>query len=311
MAKRHIEFLTALITDKKNKGKFTRRELQEMAEHECKYPVSYDIVRRILKKAKAPPDFCVPDPVRNQYHFSIRPSQQTKVHIEPAKRFKMNLKKRNPQNILVIGDLHEPFCLYNYVEFCQEVYEQYECTHTIFIGDIIDNHFTSFHDTDPDGMSALDELARATTRIEKWVKAFPQADVCIGNHDRLVTRKAFASGISALWLRDYNEVLNAPGWNFQEEFIYDGVKYVHGEQGTARNRAKKDLISTVQGHRHPEAYTEHIVGQTFHIFGMQVGCGVDHKAYAMAYAKAGPKPAIGCGVVLDNGQLPINILADL
>ena len=31
---------------------------------------------------------------------------------------------------------------------------------------------------------------------------------------------------------------------------------------------------------------------------MQVGCGIDHEAYAMAYAKAGKKPAIGCGVVL-------------
>ena len=31
---------------------------------------------------------------------------------------------------------------------------------------------------------------------------------------------------------------------------------------------------------------------------MQVGCGIDHDAYAFAYAKAGKKPAIGCGVVI-------------
>jgi hypothetical protein len=31
---------------------------------------------------------------------------------------------------------------------------------------------------------------------------------------------------------------------------------------------------------------------------MQVGCGIDHEQYAFSYAKAGKKPAIGCGVVI-------------
>jgi hypothetical protein len=44
---------------------------------------------------------------------------------------------------------------------------------------------------------------------------------------------------------------------------------------------------------------------------MQVGCGIDHESYAMAYAKYGKKPAIGCAVVLNNGKLPINLLMEL
>jgi hypothetical protein len=31
----------------------------------------------------------------------------------------------------------------------------------------------------------------------------------------------------------------------------------------------------------------------------------------MAYAKTHKKPAIGCGVILDNGHTPLNILMDL
>ena len=31
---------------------------------------------------------------------------------------------------------------------------------------------------------------------------------------------------------------------------------------------------------------------------MQTGCGIDHEKYAFAYAKAGKKPAISCGVVI-------------
>jgi len=44
---------------------------------------------------------------------------------------------------------------------------------------------------------------------------------------------------------------------------------------------------------------------------MQVGCGVNAKTYAMAYAKNYGKPAIGCGVVLEDGKRPFNILMDL
>lgn len=224
----------------------------------------------------------------------VRPSQRTKVG--------RILKTRKTKNVLVIGDLHEPFCKVSYLDFCKGLYDAYDCTHVVFIGDIIDNHFSSYHETDPDGLSAQDELEIAVQNVSGWVDAFPDADVCIGNHDRLISRKAQTAGISLHWVRDYNEVLNAPGWNFQEEFEYDNVRYIHGEQGTARNRAKKDLISTVQGHRHSEAYVEFLVGKNFKIFGMQVGCGIDHKSYAMAYAKAGNKPAIGAGVVLNHGE---------
>lgn len=78
-----------------------------------------------------------------------------------------------------------------------------------------------------------------------------------------------------------------------------------------RTKAKNDKFSTVQGHLHTQAYVESSVGRRSCVWGMQVGCGVDRRAYAMAYAKTGPKPAIGCGVVMDKGRLPIQIMADL
>ena len=84
-----------------------------------------------------------------------------------------------------------------------------------------------------------------------------------------------------------------------------------GEGGTARSKMKAELQSVVQGHLHSQAYTDHLVGSNFKIFGMQVGCGIDRRSYAMAYAKAGKKPAIGCGIILNSGQLPINVLMDL
>lgn len=219
-----------------------------------------------------------------------------------------NLTKKE-RRILVIGDLHEPFCLDGYLEFCQETYANYNCNQVIFIGDIIDNHYSSYHETDPNGMGAGDELQLAIDRVQDWARAFPVADVTIGNHDRIIMRKAFSSSIPREWIKSYNEVLGT-SWNWTERVEYDNVQYVHGEGGTARTKMKNDLMSTVQGHIHTQAYTEYHVGKNFKIFGMQVGCGVDSSSYAAAYARHFKKQAIGCGVVI-GGHTAINVLMDL
>ena len=219
-------------------------------------------------------------------------------------------KNKFNKNVLVIGDLHLPFCLDGYLEHCIEMYKLYRCNEVVFIGDIIDNHASSYHETDPDGMNAGQELSLAISQIQKWYKAFPKATVIIGNHDRLIMRKAYSSGLSRHWIRDYSEVLKVDNWKFQESIEIDGVLYIHGEGGTARTKMKNDLQSVVQGHLHTQCYIEWLVGAKFKIFGMQVGCGIDHKSYAMAYAKAGKKPAIACGVIL-KGTTPINLLMNL
>ena len=219
--------------------------------------------------------------------------------------------KSKENRILVIGDLHEPFCLDGYREFCVEQSEKFNTNRTIFIGDVIDNHFSSYHETSADGMGGGQELDLSINKIAKWRDAFPKADVIIGNHDRLIMRKAQTSAIPSKWIKSYKDVLEVPEWNFVERLVIDDVQYIHGEGGTARTKCKADLMSTVQGHLHTQAYTEYVVGQNFKIYGSQVGCGINHKAYAMAYAKYGKKPAIGCMVVLDNGKTPINLLMNL
>ncbi len=219
--------------------------------------------------------------------------------------------KSKENRILVIGDLHEPFCLDGYLDFCLEQSEKFNTNRTIFIGDVIDNHYASYHETDADGLGGGQELDLSINKIAKWRDAFPKADVIIGNHDRLIMRKAQTSAIPSKWIKSYKDVLEVPEWNFVERLVIDDVQFIHGEGGTARSKSKADLMSTVQGHLHTQAYTEYVVGQNFKIYGCQVGCGINHKAYAMAYAKYGKKPAIGCMVVLDNGKTPINLLMNL
>ena len=146
--------------------------------------------------------------------------------------------------------------------------------------------------------------------VKEWYNAFPKADVLIGNHDRMASRKAMTGGVPSAWIRSYNDVLGTPKWNWVETIVYDNVLYEHGEGGQAKTKAKNNMMSSVCGHIHTEAYVQWFVGKRFRVFGMQVGCGVDAKTYAAAYAKNFKKQAIGCGVVV-GGHTAINCLMEL
>jgi len=232
-------------------------------------------------------------------------------YYEKLNKKKMGKKNVKNGNVLVVGDIHLPFEKEGYLEFCKTQYIKYNCTEVVFIGDIIDSHYSSYHEANPDGMSAGDELEVAIGKLKEWYKAFPEATVTIGNHDRIFLRKAFSAGLSQRWIKDINEVLEVPNWQFVDEVELYDVVYVHGEGGTAKTRVKQELTSIVQGHLHTQAYVEWSVGAKHRCFAMQVGCGIDRKSYAMAYAKTGKKPIIGCAVVLDYGKTPINLIMDL
>lgn len=213
--------------------------------------------------------------------------------------------------VLVIGDLHEPFCRKGYLQFCKDTYKKFNCNKVVFIGDILDNHFGSYHETDADGLGGGKELEIAIKNISKWYKTFPDAHVTVGNHDAIPGRKAATGGIPRIWIKEYKEVLNTPKWEFVPDVYIDNVRYVHGHKSSkARTAAKRDMKSTVTGHFHTDFYIEWFFGIDREIFGMAVGCGIDSKSYAMSYMQGGKKEAIGCGVVL-GGHTPILVKMDL
>lgn len=218
---------------------------------------------------------------------------------------------KDERRVLVIGDIHAPFELEGYLKFCIDTYRNYNCNQVVFIGDIIDNHYSSYHETDADGMGGKYELEKAIKRVKKWYEAFPDADVTLGNHDRIVMRKTQTSNIPSMWIREIGEVLNTPNWRFVTDVYYDEVRYVHGDKsGKPRMAAKRDMVSTVSGHYHTDMYCEWMFGKTRAIFGLATGCGIDSKSYAMGYMQGGKKEAIGCGIVI-GGHTAFNVKMEL
>jgi hypothetical protein len=217
---------------------------------------------------------------------------------------------RKPKvNRLVIGDIHLPYTHKNYLRHCQRIAELYNCTVFSATGDVIDSHFGSFHSTSTQTHGAKYELDMAIEQMKDWSKAFPKVDVTIGNHDLIVHRKSEEGGIDKRWIRDFNDVLDCPGWNFQEKFVHDNVLYVHGTGCSGKSIMKRVQnwgLSMVQGHIHTESFAIFTASLNDLKFGVQVPCGIDYKSWAYSYAKFHTaKPILGCAVILDNGKLPI------
>lgn len=204
----------------------------------------------------------------------------------------------------IVGDVHAPACHVGYLQFCQDIFDAWGVRKIVMIGDVVDHHAISFHARNPNCPGPSDEYELTLQEIGKWYKAFPKADVMIGNHDERVFRLAESVNIPSFYMRDYGEVWKTPGWSWMDETIIDNVNYLHGTGKSgmhpAYNHAKNCCMSVVMGHVHTAGGYKWIVGPRSRHFGMDTGCGVDDKSMQMAYGKHfAKKSVLSCSVVID------------
>lgn len=226
-------------------------------------------------------------------------------------------KKRNKtldkNNVIFIGDLHAPWILDGYLDWCKEEQEKYNCGTVIFSGDLLDSGSWSYHEHNPDGLAPRDELRAAKNQLKYVYKLFPEATSLLGNHDLLVSRKAKTAGLSQEFIKDYPSLIEAPKkWSFRHQYYKNNVLYKHGDVGDAFKCAVESRMSTCQGHVHSKTFVQWSVSEKDAIFGLQVGCGLDRDQYAFDYAKPfNKKPIISLGLVLESGTVPLVKLMSL
>jgi predicted phosphodiesterase len=222
---------------------------------------------------------------------------------------KVKHKKGKGDRVLVIGDCHAPCMLKGYVPFLQEIYKKHDCNRVVHIGDMVDWASISYHPKAPSLKNSEAEYAKAYKQVQTLYAAFPELDILIGNHDALSERQASDVGLPVCVLKDFNQLWNVPKWNVIDRFDHieiDGVLYQHGDRGrggqinAAFLNALDSHQSVVQGHFHAQAGVLFFANHATRIFGLQVGCGCDSHALAMAYGKKfNKKPIVGCGVVIE------------
>jgi predicted phosphodiesterase len=206
----------------------------------------------------------------------------------------------------IIGDTHLPYEHEGYLEFCQSIFEQYDVDTVVHIGDMFDNHALSFHDSEPVLQGVTGEYEDARERAKAWYEAFPEATLIQGNHDRIPARQLRKMGMEpSIFLRPIEDLFGMPkGWDVQDSIEIDNVLYHHGETAGGVNGFRLDcqarMRCTVTGHNHSNAGISATATDQELVWGMAVGCGVDHAHMAFAYGKHFKnKPILACGVVID------------
>jgi hypothetical protein len=215
---------------------------------------------------------------------------------------KMKLTKR----LLVISDMHMPYSHPDTVKFLGALKDKYSFDNVVCIGDEVDHHAISFHDSDPDLPSAGEELKQAIKGLKPIYKMFPNVTIVESNHGSLVYRKALAGGLPKAVFKDYGDILDAPkGW----KWVFDhkvntplGPIYLcHGKTGSPGKLASSYGCSTIQGHFHEKAQITYISTPERLMFDAHTGCLADDKSLALGYNKINPKRPIVSVIIVIEG----------
>lgn len=239
-------------------------------------------------------------------------SQNVVDHKHSSDTYSVRKVDREEDNsrILFISDMHIPYHHVDTIAFLKYLKAKYNPTRIICLGDELDKHALSYHDSDPDLPSAGDELKKSLPVIQELFEIFPTMDIIESNHGSLVWRKAKTFGIPKHYIKSYNDVLGVDGgwkWSFDLTItLPNGQKcYVHhGKTSNIIQLSQQMGMCAVQGHFHESFKIDYWGNPTGLYWGMQCGCLIDDDTMAFNYNNVNIKrPIIGTGLVVDSMPL--------
>lgn len=215
-------------------------------------------------------------------------------------------KIKGGKRILCISDMHQPWAHPDLNAFLIALKKKYNPDQIICVGDEIDSHAMSFHDSDPDLPSAGDELELAIKKLQPIYKMFPKVEVLESNHGSMVYRKGKHHGIPRHYLKDYGDVIDAPAdWDWHDNLLVrlptgQDLYVTHGVKADGLKLAQSMGCNTLQGHYHTIFDIQYASSPSQLYWSMQIGCLIDDKSLAFHYNKTtSMRPIIGMGIVLD------------
>ena len=190
----------------------------------------------------------------------------------------MSSSAKGYSRVLTISDLHCPWEHPDAFDFLKALKKKIKPDFVLNLGDEADAHALSMHDTDPDLMSAGDELIAAKKKLHKLEKIFPEMTLLHSNHSSLIYRRALKHGMPRAYLKNYNQFLDVgPGWKWVDDItipLSDGSKAfaTHGMAADGLKLAMQYGLHTIQGHFHSKANIQYFSNPQKLIWSMQCGC---------------------------------------
>lgn len=229
-----------------------------------------------------------------------------RLKIEQSKPKKRVVKQYENNRVLCISDMHQPYTHPDNNAFLAAIKKKYKPDRIICLGDEIDSHGLSFHNSDADLFSAGHELQQSIEALQPVYEMFPNMELVSSNHGDMVYRKGKHHGIPRKYLRDYGEVLEAPkGWTWHKDLVIPlpNRQSVYFHHGLSKNGLKLALslgMAVVQGHFHTEFNIQYTASPEKLFWSMQVGCMIDDDALAFEYNKTTMgRPILGHGIIID------------
>jgi len=240
-----------------------------------------------------------------------------KVHSTETYAVRRADSEEDNSRILLISDMHIPYHHKDTIPFLKHLKQKYKPTRIICLGDELDKHALSYHDSDPDLPSAGDELRRSLPTIQELFELFPKMDIIESNHGSLVWRKAKTFGIPKHYIKSYNDVLEVDSgwrWAFDLTIKLPNGQYCyihHGKTNKVIALSQQMGMNAVQGHYHESFKIDYWGNPNGLFWGMQCGCLIDDDALAFSYNNVNIKrPVIGTGLIIDSQPVLAPMLLD-
>tara|TARA_B100000767_G_C19690695_1_gene503857 strand:- start:376 stop:1080 length:705 start_codon:yes stop_codon:yes gene_type:complete len=213
------------------------------------------------------------------------------------------------KKVLAIGDLHMPYHHKDSFAFLRALKKKYKGFDLVVnMGDELDQHAISMHDSNPDLPSAGDELRLAKTHVKELEGIFPDMTLLDSNHSSLVYRRALKYGLPKAYLKHYNEFLSVgKGWKWVDDLtisLNDGSRcfFTHGMSANVLQIAQKMGMHAVQGHYHSKASIQYYSNPDNLNWAMQTGCLTNQQSLAFGYSKNFKDRFIMSSAVIVDGQ---------
>jgi predicted phosphodiesterase len=209
------------------------------------------------------------------------------------------------KTILVVSDMHLPYQHKDSIKFLKEIKKEFKPDTTISIGDLLDQHALSFHDSSPELYSAGHELDKAKEYVKELENVFPKLIEVDSNHSSMIYRRALKHGLPRAYLKDYGDFLETKKWKWVDDLtltMSNGQRcfFTHGRSADVLKVSQTMGMSAVQGHYHTKFVISWWANPDNLFFGMNVGCLIDQKSMAFNYAKNfRTRFIIGCGIIID------------
>jgi len=199
------------------------------------------------------------------------------------------------ENLLVITDPQAPFHHPHAVDFIRAKYKEHKCDTVVCIGDELDNKYLKYLSINDPMTARQQHMYAIRTFFRPLFESFPRMWIVNSNHvaERLSNAAAKVM-IPDLMLKSVKEYLRAPpDWLWEDSWIFDGVKFEHGDRFGGKYAHVQALGSAwgsiIIGH-HPIQGVEYVMKNGVLYFGacggsMTRDANKERMAFGLTYSK--------------------------